>query len=158
VFGIVMPAIAIFVLLVGMTVLGFIDAHKQEVEDWATLILGSAVIAALRADGISEVQWTWAGLSAATVFLAYLEMGTFGRMGGGDVKLSPVPAAVIGAINPLLAIWSVALAFSIQSGFQLVNQRVFQAKSFAMPHVPAMLAGAFGAILFAERLLAVQTG
>lgn len=154
-FGIVMPTTAILVALVGMTILAFADVHRQEVEDWATLALAAAVVIALNADGISTVQWTWALLSAAAVFLSYLEMGTFGRMGGGDVKLSPMPAAVLGAMNPLLAIWAVALAFSAQSGFQVVNRHVLKVQSAAMPHVPAMLVGFFGATLFANRLFVI---
>lgn len=147
-----MPTTAILILLVGMTLLAFVDVHRQEVEDWATAVLGLAVIWGLHFDGISVNQWVWGAVSAAAVFLAYLELGTLGRMGGGDVKLSPVPALVLGAINPLLAVWSVALAFSIQSGFQVVNRFVVKAESPAMPHVPAIFAASVGSVLFANQM------
>jgi prepilin signal peptidase PulO-like enzyme (type II secretory pathway) len=155
VFDIVIPTTAFAVSLVGLAVLAFVDVYTRKVEDYATLVLAFAVIFALRHDGISAEQWAWGAASALLVFGTYLELGTSGRMGGGDVKLSPVPALVFGAVNPLLAIWSVALAFSVQSAFQIVNRHGFKNPSPAMPHVPAIFAASLGSILFGMHLFII---
>jgi prepilin signal peptidase PulO-like enzyme (type II secretory pathway) len=151
-FDIVIPTTAFAVTLVGLAALAFVDVYTRKVQDCATLVIAFAVIFALRFDGISSEQWVWGLASALLVFGAYLELGTSGRMGGGDVKLSPVPALVFGAVNPLLAIWSVALAFSIQSAFQIINRHGFKDPSPAMPHVPAIFAATLGSVLFGTHL------
>ena len=141
-FAVAVPTTALLVLLVGMAALAVVDLIRQEVDDWATGVLAIGTVVALFHDSISGAQWAQGLICAALVFALYLELGTRGAMGGGDVKLSPIPALVLAVIHPLLALWSVALAFSIQSGFQLAVRPAFVGSPVALPHVPAMFLAA----------------
>lgn len=133
VFGIVIPALAILVVLVGMAYQAFVDVFTLTMDDWSTWMLALLSVAALMADGITSQQWLWATLSALAVFLLYLELGACERMGGGDVKLAPIPALVLGAVNPILVIWWVACAFTAQSYFQLLLRGDSRGEPVALP-------------------------
>lgn len=153
-FDVAIPATALTVLLTGMAVLAVADVLYEKVEDWATGLLAIAVFAALLYDGVPAGQVIGGLVAAAVVFVLFLEIGVTGRMGGGDVKLSPVPALVLGTISPLLAFWWVGVAFAIQAVAQLAAQPSGQAKTaIAIPFVPAMAIAAgfsayFGTALF----------
>ncbi|WP_185204241.1 A24 family peptidase [Glaciihabitans sp. INWT7] len=129
---------AIFVVVVGMGILAIADLRWAEVDNWSTAALSVAVLLALVHDEIVAAQWVSAFLCAGAVFACYLELGVRGNMGGGDVKLSPVPALVLGAINPFLAIWGVALGFCLQAAIHVVSRGSNIAADKPLPHVPSM--------------------
>jgi Flp pilus assembly protein protease CpaA len=135
---IVMPGVTLFILICAMAVLALADLKWQKVDPWSTAALGAAAVLGLLVDGISATQWILALASAAIAFVIYLELGVHGIMGGGDIKLSPIPALVLGAINPLLALWWLCLAISIQAGIRAVSARPGPGETEEMPHVPAM--------------------
>lgn len=135
----IIPALTLFVVSAGLLVLGAADIWREEVEDYATVALLLITVAALVHEGISPQQWLAGALSAAVVFLFYLSLGVHGLMGGGDVKLSAVPALVLGASMPLLGLWWAAASVVIQYGFFAVAGRLAPGSTTpGLPHVPAM--------------------
>lgn len=146
--GHLIPTVTLTVVAVGMLVLAAADVWKQEVEDWATMLLAFVAVAALVAEGIAPQQWVGAILGSATTFALYLLMGLHGYMGGGDVKLAAVPGLVLGAVHPFLALWWVAASVTIQQALFLAIARTSRVATgkpasvvAALPHVPAMAAG-----------------
>jgi prepilin signal peptidase PulO-like enzyme (type II secretory pathway) len=135
--GHVVPTATITVVIVGLVVLAGIDVWRREVEDYATAGLLLVAIAGVAIEGIAPAQWIGAILASAIAFMVYLSLGQRGVMGGGDVKLSLVPAFVLGASNPIIGIWWIAGAIVIQQLFFYINARVQKAPE-PFPHVPAM--------------------
>lgn len=150
----VLPTTAVLVALLGVGLLAFEDVRTRKVDGWSTIVLAVSVCFAFLIGGVSLTQWLWAAGCGAAAFLLYLELGIAGRMGGGDVKLIPIPVAVVAAINPVLAVWSVLLIFAVQNVLQLTNRLVFRSRDLSLPHVPAIWAGFVGSIL----LLSAITG
>lgn len=145
--GHVTPAVTITVVIVGMLVLAAFDVWRHEVEDVATLALLVVAVAGLGIQGIQPAQWVTAVASAAVAFVVYLYLGTRGVMGGGDVKLSVVPALVLGASNPFLGVWWIGCAILLHQLLIFVIARTIprpagavRAVPMALPHVPAMTA------------------
>lgn len=143
--GHVTPTITIAVIIVGMLVLAIIDIRRREVDDYATAVLLLAAVTGLAIEGIGPAQWITALLSAAAAFMVYLNLGMRGVMGGGDVKLSIVPAFVLGASNPFLGVWWIACAILIHQMLFVISVRSLRAPvgaaralPVALPHVPAM--------------------
>jgi Flp pilus assembly protein protease CpaA len=151
--GHVFPATAIAVLLGGMLVLAAIDVWKQEIEDVATAALLILAAGALMFDDIQPGQWLSAILTAAVAFGVYLNLGLKGVFGGGDVKLSIVPAFVLGASNPLIGIWWIGCAIVLQQALFFIYRRTQRtpvrasgsAEPLVIPHVPAMAAATLAA-------------
>lgn len=137
--GNVFPAVTLLVVIAGMLVLAALDVWREEVEDYAVLALLGITVLGLSLEGIHPNQWLGAVISAAIAFSVYLHLGMKGVLGGGDVKLSIVPAFVLGAVNPVIAIWWIACAFMIHQLLFLVAASVTKSKT-AIPHVPAMAA------------------
>lgn len=142
----VTPTFTFLLVSVGLLVLAAIDIHTREVEDYATAMLLAVTTLSLLWEGVSAGQWASGLLSAAVAFLIYLALGMRGVLGGGDVKLSAVPALLLGAANPFLGVWWVAASLLIQHGFFLMARspagkaEPAQAETSALPHVPAMAA------------------
>lgn len=148
----VVPTLTLFLVSVGTLVLAAADIWRQEVEDWATVILLAVAAGGMLWEGISAGQWISGALSAAIAFLIYLALGMRGVMGGGDVKLSVVPALVLGAWSPFLGLWWIAASILIQQVFFWVASRNVQSvgsssrtEPVALPHVPAMAAALLAA-------------
>jgi Flp pilus assembly protein protease CpaA len=135
--GRVVPTVTISVVLVGMLVLAALDVWRREVEDYATIALLAVAVVGMDLEGIVLEQWIGAVLAAAIAFMVYLRLGQRGVLGGGDVKLSVVPALVLGASNPIIGLWWIACAIVIHQAFFVVNARA-QKAPLALPHVPAM--------------------
>ncbi|KQO98704.1 prepilin peptidase [Leifsonia sp. Leaf264] len=149
------PIAAFLIVLTGLAYLAFVDAKRLEVDGWSTAALAAATLIAFRVDGLTGWQWIWAAAAGALVFVFYLELGVEGRVGGGDVKLAAIPAAVIGTVSPMLAVWAVLVAFGVQSFLRLLA-RIFVGPSVTeLPHVPAMFAGFAAAIVFGQAMLLI---
>jgi leader peptidase (prepilin peptidase)/N-methyltransferase len=101
----------------------------------AVLLDGSAVPTALAA--------------AAGYGLLLLALHVLGGMGLGDVKLAPVLGLLTGALGPLAAVASPLLAF-LTGGVAAVAVLVRRGAGAAMPFGPAMLLGAWAAVLLAR--------
>ncbi|WP_159600085.1 hypothetical protein, partial [Agromyces humi] len=145
---IVIPYTALLIVVIGLAVLAAADVATHRVEWLPTMLLGAAAASALWYDGITVQQWIWAILTAAAVFLFYLEMGVLGRFGGGDITLAPIPALVIGAVNPILGIWVFTVAIALQGVVSLAVRIGLKDPQPTLPHVPAMFAGVAAPILF----------
>jgi Flp pilus assembly protein protease CpaA len=144
--GHVVPAVTISVVIAGMLVLAGVDVWRREVEDVAIVVLLGVAAIGMHIEGISLEQWLGAALASAVAFMIYLGLGQRGVLGGGDVKLSIVPALVLGAMNPVMGLWWVACAIVIHQLFFFINARV-QKEAAAIPHVPAMAAAALVAAI-----------
>lgn len=139
--GHTVPAVTISIVVAGMLVLAAVDVWRREVEDYAIVVLLAVAALGMHYEGISPEQWLGAGLASAVAFMIYLGLGQRGILGGGDVKLSIVPAFVLGASSPIIGLWWVACAIIIHQLFFIINTRVQKAPE-AIPHVPAMAAAA----------------
>lgn len=139
--GNVMPGTTLVVVIAGMVVLAAIDVWRQEVEDYAVVALFGIAAIGMHLEGIHPQQWLGAVLAAAIAFMVYLGLGQRGVLGGGDVKLSVVPAFVLGAANPVIGVWWIAAAILIHQGLFFVTSRLQKSRE-AIPHVPAMAAAA----------------
>lgn len=139
--GNVLPATTILVVIGGMLVLAAVDVWRREVEDYAVVALLGIAVTGLYLEDIHPQQWLGAVLAAVIAFAVYLHLGRRGVLGGGDVKLSVVPAFVLGAFNPVIGVWWVACAILIHQAIFTVWSRVRRTRE-AIPHVPAMAAGA----------------
>lgn len=155
----VIPTVTVLLVTVGMLVLAAADIWRHEVEDYATAILLAVAAGGLISEGVSAQQGVSGALSAGIAFLVYLALGIRGVMGGGDVKLSVVPALVLGACNPFLGVWWIAASILIQQAFFVaVTHRVLAAarrsgdEAFTLPHVPAMAT----AMLVAPMIFSVE--
>lgn len=134
------PTLTFILVSVGMLALAVADIIRREVEDFATIALLIVTVGGLAVEGISAEQWASGILSAAVGFTVYLALGTRGVLGGGDVKLSLVPALLLGACNPFLGVWWVAASLLIQHVFFLTARFATSGESsvVGLPHVPAM--------------------
>jgi Flp pilus assembly protein protease CpaA len=135
--GHVMPTVTLTLILVGMLALAALDIWRREVEDWAIIVLFAVAVVGLDLEGITLSQWSAGLLSAAIAFAAYMYLGQKGVLGGGDVKLSVVPAFVLGASHPLMGLLWILFAIVFHEGLMYLNSRV-QKEMAAIPHVPAM--------------------
>jgi leader peptidase (prepilin peptidase)/N-methyltransferase len=135
--GYVMPTITVSLVLAGMVVLAVLDVWREEVEDYGIVVLAGVAVIGVHLEGIRPEQWLGAFLAAAIAFLVYFDLGLKGGVGGGDVKLSLVPAFALGAGDPLIGMWWIIGSLLIQAVLSSITTRVQKAPA-AMPHVPAM--------------------
>ncbi len=127
------PVNVVLLLLIAAAV---IDLSIQWIPDTFTAAAAGLLVAsALHAD-ITPHQAVTGVLCGAIAFLIYVELGVHGILGGGDVKLVPIPAAILGAVNPLLALWWLTSAVSLQ-GLLSIGNRALRLPP-GVPHVPAM--------------------
>lgn len=137
--GNVVPVTTMLVVIAGMVVLAAVDVWRREVEDYAVVALLGVAAIGLRWEGIHPQQWLGALAAAGIAFVVYLGLGQRGILGGGDVKLSVVPAFVLGAANPVIGVWWIACAILLHQVVFFVTARVRKTRE-AIPHVPAMAA------------------
>lgn len=113
-------ALAITTLLgAGLGVLGYLDHCTQLIRNKHILVYGAmAAILLVATQPFSDHQILLPALACAVVtfgFFLLLAMYT-GFAGGGDIKLSPVPAALLGAVSPLAALLWLLFTFVICVG------------------------------------------
>ena len=106
----------------------------------AAVVVASAVIAT--AGGDSAVAGRAAiGTVLASAPLAAVWVTQPGRIGGGDVKLAATLGALVGAINPWLAVAAVGLGLVGSLGIALATRHK------RVPLGPALVTGAVAAIV-----------
>lgn len=97
-----------FVLGAGLGVLGYLDQITQLIRNWHTAIFASASAVLIGATQVSlggDVLLPAVGAAAGTfAFLLILALILPGFVGGGDIKLAPVAAALLAAISPFAAL------------------------------------------------------
>lgn len=128
--------VPVHLVLLALVVAAVIDVSVQWIPDTFTAVAGAALVLASIHAHITLQQSVDGLLTAAVVFLLYLELGVRGIIGGGDVKLAPIPAAVLGAVNPVLGLWWFVSTIALQGLFSLTGKALKQ--PVGIPHVPAM--------------------
>lgn len=136
----VLPETTVWLVIAGMLVLAAVDVWRREVENYAIVTLLGIAVTGMYLEGVRPQQWVGAVLAATIAFAVYLHLGRRGVLGGGDVKLSVVPAFVLGACNLVIGVWWVAGALLIHQVFFAGWSRLRRTRE-AIPHVPAMAAG-----------------
>jgi len=137
-----MPALAqwgmapLHVVLITLVVAAVIDVCIEWIPDTFTGVAGVGLVVASFHAGVTWDEYLNGALSAAVIFLAYLELGVRGIIGGGDVKLSVLPAAVLGAVSPMLALWWFVTTIALQGLLSLAGRT--SRSPAGIPHVPAM--------------------
>lgn len=153
-------ALAITTLLgAGLGVLGYLDHCTQLIRNRHTLVFaGFGAVLLLATQPFTDHQILLPALLCAVVtfgFFLLLAMYT-GFAGGGDIKLSPVPAALLGAISPLAVLMWLLFTFV----FCLAGMIFFRITDPSRRHTamgPYMAAGAVAAII-AYGFLAIELG
>lgn len=153
-------ALALTALLgAGLGVLGYLDHCTQLIRNKHVLVYGAvAAILLVATQTFTDHQILLPALASAVVtfgFFLVLAMRT-GFAGGGDIKLSPVPAALLGAISPLAALLWLLLTFTVCVGgmiwFRIVDPTRRHTAMGPYMAVAATLA------LIAYGLLAIELG
>lgn len=145
------PSFALALALWSMLVIGIIDARTQMIPDVLTVMLGmSALMYQLLAG-----QVVWSGALLAFLFFGLQWVASGGKwVGSGDIFLGV-------AIGFLLGTWEqmvVMLMSSYIVGALLVSVLLGLGKMTRTQHIafgPFLIAGAFIALLFGERILEV---
>ncbi|HEX9086496.1 MAG TPA: prepilin peptidase [Arthrobacter sp.] len=109
-----------FVLGAGLGVLGYLDHCTQLIRNKHTVVFGAAAAVLLTATQIliPAAQILIPALVAAAVtFVFMLGLAVITKFaGGGDIKLSPVPAALLAAVSPLAAMMWLLFTFVLCLG------------------------------------------
>lgn len=106
----------------------------------AAVVVGSVAIATTSGDGAMAGRAA-VGAILGSAPLAIVWVTQPGRIGGGDVKLAATLGALVGAVNPLLAVAAVGLGLVGSLGIALATRRQ------RVPLGPAMVTGAVVAIV-----------
>jgi len=143
--GIDTDAMPIFFFIAVMFVVAVRDIQTRTVKlVWTVMVGIAAIVVVTLQAGSGPMQWLSGGLSALAAFGFYLFLGMRGVMGGGDVKLAPFPALVLGAMSPLLGVWWIVASLAIQQIVTLFVRLWRRIRSqpakraLELPHVPAM--------------------
>lgn len=105
----------VFVLGAGLGVLGYLDQCTQLIRNKHTLVFGAGAALLLIATQIlspASAVIVPALVAAAVTFVFMLALTVVaGFAGGGDIKLSPVPAALLAAVSPIAAMMWLLFTF-----------------------------------------------
>lgn len=104
-----------FVLGAGLGVLGYLDHCTQLIRNKHNLVFGGAAALLLTATQIlspAGAVLVPALIAAAVTFVFMLALTVVaGFAGGGDIKLSPIPAALLAAVSPIAAMMWLLFTF-----------------------------------------------
>jgi leader peptidase (prepilin peptidase)/N-methyltransferase len=103
-----------FLLGAGLGMLGYLDQITHTIRNQHTALFATAAAVLLAATQVSQGGFVlgWALICAAAVFVFMILVAlTAGSMGGGDVKLAPVAAALLAAVSPLAVLLWVQFLF-----------------------------------------------
>lgn len=104
-----------FVLGAGLGMLGYLDQCTQLIRNKHTLVFAAAAALLLTATQILSPAGAIlipALVAAAVTFIFMLGLTVAtGFAGGGDIKLSPVPAALLAAVSPIAAMMWLLFTF-----------------------------------------------
>jgi prepilin signal peptidase PulO-like enzyme (type II secretory pathway) len=123
-------------VLLFLIVASIIDLAVQWIPDSLTAVAAGAVAASAFYAGITVHQVVIGALCGVLAFLVYLELGVRGIFGGGDVKLVAIPAFILGAVHPLLALWWFTATIGLQGALSIGNRAL--KLPAGVPHLPAM--------------------
>jgi hypothetical protein len=135
----------------GMGLLGYFDHVTRLIRNRHTLAFGAVTAAALAAALAPAGPGAWipvlATAAGAFVFLLVLS-AISGFAGGGDIKLSPVPAAALAACFPLTAVLWLLLTFVLVLAGQIAARltrsdarHAAMAPLMAAAMIPAVIVG-----------------
>lgn len=137
------------VLGAGLGFLGYLDHATQLIRNKHNLFFG--ICAALLLGSMQVVSGgdvlLPAVLSAAGAFVFMLALTVItGIAGGGDIKLSPIPAALLGAISPIAAMLWLLFTF-VLCLCVMIAAKIAGSKQRHMAMAPLMAVAAAGAIV-----------
>ena len=139
----------------GLGFLGYLDSVTLKVRDRHNLVYGTAVLLVLAGTqgAFGTPVMLPALIGAASVFAAMYVLAHMVGIGGGDIKLSPVPAAVLAAYSSAAVIIWLFLFFVLL----LVNNNLAKARKRTPGPVAGvpLLGGAFLLTILVVGLLGV---
>lgn len=104
-----------FILGAGLGVLGYLDHCTQLIRNTHNVVFGIAAALLLVATQIlspASAILLPAVIAAAVAFIFMLGLAVVaGFAGGGDIKLSPIPAALLAAVSPIAAMMWLLFTF-----------------------------------------------
>lgn len=105
----------------GMGVLAWFDHATHLILNKHNLVFGGIATVAIAAASVISGSWMMAVMAviaavAAFIFMLALAVMRTGMVGGGDIKLSPTPAALLAAYNPLAALLWLLFSFILCLG------------------------------------------
>jgi leader peptidase (prepilin peptidase)/N-methyltransferase len=140
-------------LVVGLVWLALVTPRLVAVDIAEHRLPDAIVLPALAVAGVSVLvdgrDLPTAIAAAAGYGILLLLLHVLGGMGLGDVKLAPVLGLLTGALGSLAAVTSPLLAF-VAGGAAAVAVLIRRGPGAAMPFGPAMLLGAWAAVLLAR--------
>lgn len=103
----------VFLLGAGLGTLGYLDQITHTIMDRHTVIFATLASVLLAATQVSQGGFLlgWSMASAAAAFILMVILGLTTGLGGGDVKLAPVAAALLAAVSPLAALLWIQFTF-----------------------------------------------
>ncbi|GAA4035597.1 hypothetical protein GCM10023063_20190 [Arthrobacter methylotrophus] len=138
-----------FILGAGLGVLGYLDHCTQLIRNKHNLVFGIAaalILLATQAVTGGAVLLP-AVIAGAVTFVFMLALTVFtGFAGGGDIKLSPIPAALLAAVSPIAALlWLLTTFVLCLAG--MITARLAGSKRKHVAMAPFMAVAAVLAIL-----------
>ncbi|MET4143723.1 prepilin peptidase [Arthrobacter sp. UYCo732] len=138
-----------FVLGAGLGMLGYLDYCTQLIRNAHNIVFGTfaaiLLIATLIISPASAILLPAVIAAAASfVFMLVLAMYT-GFAGGGDIKISPIPAALLAAISPITAMMWLLFTFTLCLA-AMISARLTGSKRKHVAMAPFMAVAAVMAI------------
>lgn len=136
------------VLGAGLGVLGYLDHVSQLIRNKHNLFFGISAALLLGATQVISGGPVLipAAIAAAAAFAFMLALTVFtGFAGGGDIKLSPIPAALLAAVSPIAAMLWLLLTF-VLCLVGMIGARVVGSKRRHVAMAPFMAVAAVAAI------------
>lgn len=114
----------VFLLGAGLGVLGYLDQVTHLILDRHTMAFATAAAVLLVATQVSQGGFILGGslITAAAAFLIMAVLGMTTGLGGGDVKLAPVAAALLAAVSPLAALLWIQFTFTAGAAAAVTNR------------------------------------
>jgi prepilin signal peptidase PulO-like enzyme (type II secretory pathway) len=134
--ALIWAAAPVNLVLLFLIVAAVIDLAVRWIPDTLTAVAAGALAASAFHADITVHQVIIGALCGVLAFLVYVELGVRGIFGGGDIKLVAIPAFILGAVHPLLALWWFTASIGLQ-GLLSIGNRALKLPA-GVPHVPAM--------------------
>ena len=123
-------------VLIAVVIGAIIDVSIRWIPDTFTAVTAGALVASALHAGITPTQTIDGVLCAIIAFLVYVELGVYGYFGGGDVKFIPIPAAILGAVSPALALVWFTATIGLAGGLSATGRAM--GLPAGIPHLPAV--------------------
>lgn len=142
----------------GLGLLAWLDHATHLILNKHNLVFGGVAVAAIAGvsifdGGLMTGAMALAGAAGAFIFMFILALSKMGIVGGGDIKLSPIPAALLAAWNPLAPVLWLFCTFVLVLG-SMITTRLRKAPLEARAMAPHMALALIPTILGAGAIMA----